>query len=110
MYVPQESQLYAINSNGTLRWVYTPPKKITDFWPSTAPALDGDGNIYLGAGGKLWAFNSNGTLRWTSAALYPRRSTYITIQSSPAIGGDGTIFMGGSWLDGKLYAIGPGAP
>jgi outer membrane protein assembly factor BamB len=83
---------YAINSNGTLKWIFR-----TGGVVSSSPAIGAEGTIYFGCEDKnIYAVNPDSTLKWQ----------YLTagaITSSPAIGKDGTIFVGSS--DKYLYAI-----
>ncbi len=84
---------YAINPDGTLKWIY-----VTFVPIQSSPAIGADGTIYVGStDGKLFAFKSTGFPRWTyqtGGAIY---------SSSPAIGADGTIYIAST--DGYLYAI-----
>jgi len=93
---PDDSYLYAIRSDGTLRWRYQTGGQLI-----SSPAIGSDGTIYVGSFeyyGYLLAVKPDGTLRWkyeTGGAVY----------SSPAIGTDGTIYVGS--YDGYLYALQP---
>jgi len=93
------SQVFcAINQSGILQWTFelTAP----DYFSSSSPAIDVNGNIYFGTwGNQMYALNPNGTLKW-------KFETRNNIDSSPAIGKNGMIYFG-SW-DGYLYAIGDG--
>jgi outer membrane protein assembly factor BamB len=65
----------------------------------TAPAIAGDGTIYVGTfRQELLALDPNGAVKW-------RFKTGSEIKSSPAIGTDGTIYFG--CRDRKLYAVSP---
>jgi outer membrane protein assembly factor BamB len=78
-----QSHLFALNTNGTVRWQYKPAKAIF-----SDPAIAGDGTIYFGCDdGNLYSLNSNGTLRWTFPTGGP-------ITASPAIGADGAVYIG----------------
>ncbi|MDI6828532.1 MAG: PQQ-binding-like beta-propeller repeat protein [Armatimonadota bacterium] len=92
IYIGVSSYLYALNSNGTLKWRCT-----IDSVGRSSPAIGEDGTIYVGSTtDRLYAVNPNGTVKWS----------YLTggdVTSSPAIGPDGTIYVGST--DGKLYAI-----
>ena len=86
--------LYAINSNGTLKWNHRTGDSV-----SAAPAIGPDGTIYLGsADHNLYAINPDGTEKWWFA-------TGDFIASTPAIGPDGTIYV--TSADSRLYAINP---
>ncbi|MBI4834070.1 MAG: PQQ-binding-like beta-propeller repeat protein [Planctomycetes bacterium] len=81
--------------NNTKRWEFT----LGDISESS-PALDMDGNIYLGCrDGKLYVLDSIGAFKWSY-------QTGGAINSSPAIGRDGTIYVGSD--DNYLYALNPG--
>jgi outer membrane protein assembly factor BamB len=91
--------LYAINSNGTLRWKYP-----MIYSPTTSsPTIGSDGTIYFGLGGDpyvhdnyIYAINGDGTLKW-------RYKTRYALHSSAAIGSDGTIYV----ANDSLYAFKP---
>lgn len=83
-------KLYAINSDGTLRWSLE-----TDSAIITAPVIASNGNMYVGSHKNLYSFSPNGQLLWNF--------TTNECFSSPAIGEDGTLYAGS--FDGKLYAI-----
>ncbi|MEW6620800.1 MAG: PQQ-binding-like beta-propeller repeat protein [bacterium] len=94
LYVGEASigYLYAINSDGTLRWQYQTSGPIY-----SSPVISSNGNIYFGSNDdKIYALTPNNTL----VGSY---STSGDIQSSPAIGTDGTVYVGS--LDGKIYAL-----
>jgi outer membrane protein assembly factor BamB len=89
--------LYAIHSNGTLKWQY-PSSGFTD----PAPAVDDNGMIYFGTSrgtdDRFYAINPNGTRAW-----------FITtrkIMASPVISPDGTIIFPDSHAN-KLVALHP---
>jgi len=84
-------KLYAVDSDGTLKWTYATGSV------SSSPAIGADGTVYVGSSdSKLYAINPNGTLKWSYA-------TGSSVASSPAIGADGTVYVGS--FDKKLYAI-----
>lgn len=57
-----DGRLYAINSNGTLKWQYTTG---TGNYIDTSPAISSDGTIYIGSvDNNLYAINLDGTLKW----------------------------------------------
>jgi len=92
VYTSGGTSLYALNSNGTLKWQIS----IGASTRST-PAVGSDGVVYIGStDDKLYAINSNGTLKWSY-------NTGGDISSSPAIGTDGTIYVGSR--SGYLYAM-----
>ena len=87
--------LYAINPNGTLKWV-------TDLFGhvKSSPAIGSDGTIYVGSDKEdVFALDpDDGTIIWQ----YPTRGP---VKSSPAIAADGTIYIGSN--DASLYALNP---
>jgi outer membrane protein assembly factor BamB len=86
--------LYAINTDGTLKWV-------TDLYGhvKSSPAIGSDGTIYVGSDKEdVFALNTNGTVKW----IYPTRGP---VRSSPALAADGTIYIGSN--DSSLYALNP---
>ncbi len=96
IYVGSGSSLYAINSDGRLKWRFK-----TGGGVSSSPAIAKDGTIYVGSNdGKLYAIYPNGTLKW-QFSVTPRN----WVSSSPAIGKDGTIYVGST--DYFIYAINP---
>lgn len=88
----EDKNLYALDSEGNLRWTHSLP----DISKST-PAIGADGTLYFGCQDyKLYAVSSDGTLRWSF-------ETGGAIESSPAIAEDGTVYSGSD--DGYLYAL-----
>ena len=89
-----DTKLYAINPDGTLKWIYATGNAI-----SGSAAIGADGTIYIGSSDyKLYAINPNGTLKWSY-------KTGDQIWGSPAIGADGTIYI--SCIYDKIYALNP---
>lgn len=86
--------LYAINSDGNLKWKY----KVENGVAPIAPTITSEGTIYIGTNMGLSAFNPDGTKKWSF-------NLGVTISSSPAIGSDGTIYMGTS--NNYMYALNP---
>ena len=107
-----EDQLYAINPNGSRRWVF----HFAYEWEMSfaSPAIGQNGVIYLGVEGSLnrtpyshiYAINPNGTQRWK----YPVDGGRF-VRASPAIGSDGSIYIatkaGGTEVTAKLIALSP---
>jgi len=105
--------LYAINPDGSQKWVFN-PGNIGSIKEGT-PCNSLDGTIYFGTygsdGGELIAVNPDGTEHWR---IY-LATGYI--MSAPAIGSDGTVYVGSynsrpSYGWGFLHAIksNPSAP
>jgi outer membrane protein assembly factor BamB len=100
-----EGYLYAVKSDGTLKWRYTVPGKRC---VRASPAIGIDGTVYVTTKA-YWddtapeprqpalclAFNPDGTLKWSYEIT---ASDWIPVAqdsySSPAIGADGTIYFG----------------
>jgi outer membrane protein assembly factor BamB len=129
-----DSNVYAINNNGTLQWSFP-----TNNYVFSTPTIAANGTIYVSStDGYLYALNPNGSLAWkfqsggfgnSSPALAPDGTIYIgaynnyfyainpngklkwsfyvgnQCDSTPAIGPDGTIYVGCN--DGILYALNP---
>jgi hypothetical protein len=85
--------VYAINPDGTQKWLY--PGHSGD----SAPAISTDGTVYMPGYRKFNAINPDGTLKWT----YQAQNVFN--YSSPTIGQDGTIYIG-CGID--LLALNPG--
>jgi len=84
--------LYALNTNGGLLWVFTNATAAT----ISSPAISANGTVYVGcADNNLYAV-TNGSEAWAFQTGGP-------IVSSPVIGADGTVYVGSG--DGFLYAI-----
>ena len=90
---------YAFNPDGSVKWKYRTLNFIT-----TSPALDEEGNIYIGSYSQFYSVNPDGTLRWT----FDVAPFWVT--SSASIAQDGTIYVGCSMLfndTGVLCALNP---
>jgi outer membrane protein assembly factor BamB len=75
--------LYAIHSNGTLKWQYTPSG-----FGESSPAVDDNGMIYFGtaySNSRFYALYPNGTCAWSIKT--------VNIKASPVISPDGTIIF-----------------
>ena len=87
--------LYALNPNGTLKWV-------TDLLGNikSSPAIGSDGTIYVGSDKEdVFALNPiDGTIKWAFPTKKP-------VRSSPSLAADGTIYIGSN--DTSLYALNP---
>lgn len=87
-------QLFAINPDGTQKWVFNTPD-----WIDSTPAIGSDGTIYFGCwDGNLYAVNPDGSPKW-------KLSIGAYVSASPAIGPDGTIYIGTG--DGNFCAVNP---
>jgi uncharacterized repeat protein (TIGR01451 family) len=92
--------IYAINPDGTLRWVSEPLEG--DIFHGS-PAIGSDGTIYIGSGFTFYALNcQNGKIKWSV-----RIGDHVQ-SSSPAIAvidGEERIFFGAA--TGKVYCYTP---
>ena len=80
-------------STRNINWIFT----LVDDVITTAPVVDGQGNIYFGTGrDSLIALGTDGTLKWSY-------HTPDAITSTPALAYDGRIFFGTE--GGVLYAL-----
>jgi len=92
-----DSNLYAINPNGTTNWTYKTRGAV-----KSSPALGRDGTVFVGSDDfNLHVINPDGTARWQ----YPIGGPIV---SSPVIGPDGGLFVG-STAD-NLYYLPTGTP
>jgi outer membrane protein assembly factor BamB len=81
----QGSYLYAIYSNGTLKWEYPALNVIENY--GAHPAIGEDGTVYTSTfGGYLHAINPNGTRKWYCSTT--------EIQTSITLGNDGVLYYG----------------
>lgn len=88
----EDSHLYAINPDGTLKWTFD-----TEGGIYSSPAIGMDGTVYMGSRDNyVYAINQDGTLKW-------KYLTGSEVNSSPAIANDGTIYIGS--YDRHLYSI-----
>jgi outer membrane protein assembly factor BamB len=97
-YVPVTSdvdgKLYAINHDGTLKWIYQAGGPV---WSS--PALAADGTIIFGGVDYvIYALNPDGSEKWTYTAD-------DIVQGSAALAEDGTIYIGDT--SGNQFALNP---
>jgi outer membrane protein assembly factor BamB len=83
IYVGSGTGLYALNTNGLVRWVYRTGVPIN----YSSPAIDVDGTVYVGAGDSLLAIDRLGRLRWQQSCLPGGR-----VNSSAAISAEGLLY------------------
>ncbi len=96
-----EGKLYAVNPDGTQKWVFPSEPDTAVGLFMAAPVIGADGTIYaFCTDGKLYALDAKGNKKWEQQ-LQPGGE----IQFSPAIASDGMLYVGGD----KLYAINPEA-
>lgn len=85
--------LYALNSNGTLKWTFSTGEE----YDVSSPAIDSQGKIYVGNEvGRVFAVGSDGQEKW---GYNVANDDY----TCPAIGVDGTIYVGS--IDDHLRAL-----
>jgi hypothetical protein len=86
-----DNKLYAISSDGTLKWSYT---NRIDGDTQSSPAIAVDGTVYVGSyDDNLYALDtSNLSLRWSYYAAG-------NVQSSPAVDSNGTVYFGSDLRD-----------
>lgn len=74
--------LYAVSSNGTLKWDYDTHSHVLG-----PPAIGADGTVYFGADDEYaYAVRSDGTLKWKFQAP-------DAVNSPAAIGSNGTVYL-----------------
>ncbi len=84
--------VWCIALDGTVAWRFRAQNKIY-----TTPAVDDEGNIYVGSqDDHLYALAPDGRMRWSFAA-------HGDVDSTPALGDDGTIYFGSD--DHRVYAL-----
>lgn len=96
-----DTNLYALNPDGTLKWSRTPSLSSIDATPALSP--DG-GTVYIvDATTTLYAYSTAGVLQWN----YQLSDTFMgtTNLQSPSVGADGVIYVCSP--DTYLYAINP---
>ena len=95
--VPVDSGLWAVNPDGTLKWVFGTKDGV-----ESSPAIGSDGTIYFGSYDScLYAVGdsgSQGVLQWKFPTNGP-------IDCSPTVDGDGIIYFGSR--DSTIYALYP---
>lgn len=109
--------LYAINPDGTQKWIAGPwvgncnIAEATFSIVTSTPAIGKDGTVYVGVTarsitgpdcGGLWAISADGFAEWSFTS--PNAAS-LDVISSPAIGKDGTIYFGSA--EGNVYALNP---
>ncbi len=99
IYVGGDSELYAVNPDGSEKWKLT----IFNLNGRSSPAIGKDGTIYIAgqSTNQLHAVYPNGTVKWNSPVLGGM------VGASPTIGSDGTIYLGVAYNGGGLCAINP---
>lgn len=91
------THLYAVESDGTLRWDMESPSGE----PFSAPAIDGADMVYVTCGGKLLKITPDNTVAWTCTGVNSR-----PLRGSPVIGEDSIVYVTDE--DGLMHVIGSG--
>jgi outer membrane protein assembly factor BamB len=89
----RDSNLYALDLNGEVKWIYSCGKN------SGAPLVDSDGNIYIyprGIPSAFFSIEPDGNLRWKYIVL--ENSSKI-VESSPTIDKNGNLYFTSSNKD-----------
>ena len=93
--------LYALNSNGTLKWTYPLPGDKgqvdgTGIDLISSPAIASDGTIYIGAvcTDTVHAVNPDGTRKWATCIPSFDGVPQWNITSSPALSSNNTLYIG----------------
>ena len=99
IYVNGESDFYAINSDGSLKWRLSNVISLAE----CSPTIDSDTIIYFVTleecgFGYLFAYDNEGVFKWRSEMIDGR-------PASPALGSDGTIYVGTA--NDTLHAFNP---
>lgn len=97
----QDTNLYALNADGTVKWARTPSLSSIDASPAIAP--DGNTIYIVDSSTTLFAYATSGVRQWSYPLSDPAMGTGN--DQSPSIGADGTIYVGSP--DQYLYAITP---
>lgn len=105
------STLYAVTSNGQIRWTFNLSSVGFTGYFRSSPSIDKDGTIYLGINmgsptSAFFAINNDGTLKWIFEPTdlpsdVPK--DHFDIYSSPAIGEDSIVYFGQEF--GRIYAL-----
>jgi len=112
-----DSDLVALNSDGTRKWKLTLAKtakhaKYRNFVGD--PAIGGDGTIYVTDDSTIFAITTAGKQKWKYSLLPHGKYTNFGAPASPVIGVDGTVYIGAVPGNVKatypLYALGSKKP
>jgi len=93
--------LYAIDSNGSEKWVFNKSGLI-----SCEPIVDSNGTIYVAivnqvSGCAVYAINANGTEKWEFPFSYPNIVQSLTLDK------EGNIYFVPVWYSGQLFCLRP---
>jgi hypothetical protein len=91
-----DGTIYSLDpKDGKVRWAFDTTEPVR-----SSPAVDADGNVYVGSGeGRLFVLNPNGTLRFSMRLIDADRND---LNASPALGQD-AIYIGGE--SGEVFSV-----
>jgi outer membrane protein assembly factor BamB len=96
IYVGANRYLYAVRSDGSLKWRDSLLARI-----QSCPAIANESTLYVVAGAGLYCVDTDSGVRW-------RKSIGGSNYCSPAVDAEGNIYVGtASGTNSKLYCIGP---
>ncbi len=99
LYVPGFKALYAVDTSGVLRWKFEAPFA-GPHGPTSNPAVDNDGNIYVGVTpSSVFSLSPAGAIRWQLDDVL-----WGPEDPGPVISRDGTIYITGSYIHAIDYA------
>jgi outer membrane protein assembly factor BamB len=99
IYVGGDEKFYAINPDGTVKWVFELTEVVQ--WFCSSPAIAEDGTLYIGDDdGFFYAIHPDGREKW-------RVKIGGWVIGDPAIGDDGFVYVGASNGDGDFCAVYP---
>jgi outer membrane protein assembly factor BamB len=93
--------LFAINPDGTHKWIFYLGSQ--ENIEGSSPTVSADGTIYIGTeisdfvGGRIIAVNPDGTEKWHKWIAKK------AVDSTPSIGEDGTVYIGSAYESGRGY-------
>jgi len=96
IYTSDDTKLYALNPDGSIKWTTTTVRDNTpvDFLP--------DGALLTRLGNTVYALEPDGTTRWTFS--FPSNGLRSVVEVGPSVGPDGNIYVA-SGIDGE-YGLG----
>jgi subtilisin family serine protease len=99
IYFRDDTKLYALSANGSLRWTFDLAGSTDGTYCS--PAIGADGTLYVGTnGGAFYAVKDNGG---SSVSQKWKFTANDDIFTSPSVAADGTIYF--ATLSGTVYAL-----
>jgi outer membrane protein assembly factor BamB len=96
IYVGANRYLYAVRSDGSLKWRDSLLARI-----QSCPAVANESTLYVVAGAGLYCIDTDSGIRW-------RKSIGGSNYCSPAVDAEGNVYVGtAGGTNGKFYCIGP---